>query len=1180
MTILDRIRISARDRTFDSRDDLTMRHSSKLELRATASRVAGLAVTGLIASALAAGPAQAAFGDQFGIAPVNDGAGPAQEAPAYPSAHAFWAGACNLAGAPAPGNPPTPIDGGTGGIPATIPAPNGSSSPMAQIPAPATPPHCIDFGQPSPATSDPWDVPPSWRLAPATQAGAHADGSTTMWLNKVGASPDGTLDNIYVSLPPGFVGDPNAVPKCTAEQFAVRPIGCPAASQVGVLQLFMEGSITGQNMQNSRYMDLSPVFNLEPRRGNAAELGVAYVSGQAGSQGAGVTTVRIVAKPRTNGDFGVTAFTGQIPAALPVYSQAITLWGTPWEPANDIWRAPDGFMANEELPGDDPCHEQVGHPSGSGGARLPLNGLVPSCQEPYDPQWGPIKPFLSNETDCNQRPAVELAIDAFQNPGKFTSEGDPVADDPGWKRYLSPQPAVVGCESLGFNPDIAFSPTTAAADGASGLQVDLSIPQQTLPRDGAGNVLQTPAPGAGSAAAANYADAATAYWESPAGRATAHLKDTVVTLPAGVSVNPSAATGLQACGDGQVGLRQLGNPPLFNNGDPFNKDGGADGAECPDGSKLGTARVRTPLLEQDLTGEVVLGEPKSTDPQSGEMFRTFLVLRNVERGLVAKIYGTATADPGTGQITARFLNNPELPFDRLWLDFKSGSKGLFGMPQRCGSPGWAAAFTPWSAVGAATPVADRTDGGGFGVSQNCANAFAPGMNAAMDTQAARANGTFTFQFGRPEGQQYLRGLTAQLPKGLLASVKDVPLCSNAAAGAGACPAGSKIGLVDAKAGSGDPFVLEQKGEVFLTEGYKGGEYGLAVKIRPVAGPFRGGMELSPVIVRQALHVDRRTAQVTAISDPFPLIHHGIPLRVREVTVLINRGRFMLNPSDCAAKQVGATLTSDQGAAAGVASRFQASGCANLPFKPKLKLRLTGRKQVKTGKHPGIRATVTQKGIPEAGIDKAEVRLPKTLALDVENAQALCEYEDGTKPDLERHCPKGSIVGRARAVSPLLNRPLVGNVYFVKNVRRSSTGNLIRTLPMIIVALRGEISVNLVGESDAKRGKLVNTFEEVPDAPISRFNLNIKGGKNGIIAVTRTRRGLINLCTRGRQVAEADMDGHNGRRHDFDVNMRKPCARRAKVVCRTKKQKAGRACKAKAKRLAAKRRAAKRRNARG
>jgi hypothetical protein len=356
--------------------------------------------------------------------------------------------------------------------------------------------------------------------------------------------------------------------------------------------------------------------------------------------------------------------------------------------------------------------------------------------------------------------------------------------------------------------------------------------------------------------------------------------------------------------------------------------------------------------------------------------------------------------------------------------------------------------------------------------------------------------------------------------------------------------------------------LERKGDAYLTDGYKGCAYGLAVKVPVIAGPFDASSpetDLGNIVVRQAVCVDRSTAQVTAISDPLPTIWHGIPLRVRSVTVKVDRPGFMLNPSGCAAKTVGATFHSERGNTASASSLFQATGCAALPFKPKLALSLTGRKQVTTGKHPGIKATVTQAGTSEAGIEQAVVRLPKSLALDPENAQALCEFDDGTKPDLENRCPKGSIVGRARATSPLLNDPLVGNVYFVKNVRKDpKTGNEIRTLPMIIVALRGEIAVNLRGESSTtKSGKLVNTFNGVPDAPISQFNLNINGGKTGIIAVTRTRKAKINLCT-GRHTAETDMDGQNGRRHDFDVRMKTPC---------TKKQ--TKAAKLRAKRAAAK-----------
>ena len=1132
---------------------------------------------------------RAAFGDDFGAAAINGDPSVTEHVPALPGQdRAFWAGACDRSVAPLIGEPLGPV-GGIGARPDRILAPvspqiaiPGAFKSQAFVDAPEVADHCIDygamalygvgtddvvqdhiwqrlpwsnppFGQSEPGCNDPANpclFAPQWRLPALARAGARPDGTSMLALqrNREGVGGfagevDGSVDNIRVELPPGFVGNPQAVTQCSAVEFRELPLRCPPSSQVGVLRLYIAGICEGTPCNlGAGYDTTYPLYNLVPREGNAAEIGFAYA--------AGAVSVRLVAKPRTNGDFGVSAFVGQIPAALPVIAQSATLWGVPWGAENDMWRT--RYPAQNEAPA--VCRNHTGTPTPTNQEYIAATGLPQECQATYDPSWGAIKPFLTNETDCNAAPTVELVMDAFQRPGAFTAEGDPDLSDPDWKRYRSVSPPVTDCEDLPFEPDIAFSPTTGAADGASGLSVDLSIPQRNTPP------FAVPAPGASQAEIDQYVDQAGAHWDSPAGVATAHLKDTVVRLPDGVSVNPSAAAGLQGCSDAQIGLRQLGSPPLFNNGDPFNKDGGADGAECPDGSKIGTVRVQTPLLDQELTGEVVLGSPKSTDPVSGEMFRLFLVVRNQRHGLVAKIFGSSTADPQTGQLTTRFLNNPELPFDRLNLELEGGPRGLLALPQRCGDHGWQTAFTPWSSVGAPVPVADVGDGGAFALNANCGFGFSPTLEAGMSTKQARTNGVFSFRFSRQDGEQWLRGLTTRLPQGLLASVRGVPLCTNAQANAGACPLGTQIGIVDAKAGSGDPLVLEEKGRVYLTEGYKGGEYGLAVKIRPVAGPFRGTMELSPIIVRQALHVDRKTAQVTAVSDPFPLIHHGVPLRVREVTVLVDRRNFMLNPSDCAAKQIDATIVSAQGANAAVSNRFQSSGCPQLRFKPKLRLRLTGRRQVRTGRHPGVRAVVTQKGIPEAGIQKAVVRLPKSLALDVDNAQALCEFVDGTKPDLENHCPKGSIVGRARALSPLLNDPLVGNVYFVKNVRIDpDTGNEIRTLPMIVTALRGEIAINLVGESSTtKGGKLVNTFASVPDAPVSRFNLNIRGGRNGILAVTRTRRSTINLCTNGRQIATTGWRGQNGDLRRYNVRMKKPCSakKRSRGKNRTRQPRRG------------------------
>jgi hypothetical protein len=699
------------------------------------------------------------------------------------------------------------------------------------------------------------------------------------------------------------------------------------------------------------------------------------------------------------------------------------------------------------------------------------------CKSKGDPGAFEV-PLFTNPTACSAEPLVtSMTASSWEHPDVFST-------------ISVEEPAVTDCDQVPFTPTTTTALSSQAPGSASGFDTSIDVPADGL--------------------------------LDPDGVSQSHLKKTVVELPEGVSVNPSAATGLKGCSDAQLGLGTDAEP------------------SCPDGSKLGTVEVTTPVLEETLTGVMVLRTPKSTDPMSGEMLRMALIVRNDERGILVKLPGSATADPQTGRLVATFDDNPQLPFDHLEVELRGGSRGVLAMPQTCGDKDTRVELTPWSGNEPATDT-DTTS-----VQGDCSFGFAPKLQAGMSDSKARGSGEFSFKFSRGEGEQWIDGLTATLPQGLLASVKDVPLCGSADAEAGSCPAGSRVGTVDATAGAGDPFVLEDKGDVYLTVGYKGCAYGLAVKVPVVAGPFDGSSpetDLGDIIVRQSVCVDPTDAHVTATSDRFPTIWHGIPLRVRSVTVKIDRPGFMLNPSDCQARTVGALLRSPQDSTADLSTPFAASGCGDLSYKPRIALEAVGRRQVTTGTHPRLKAVVRQNGISEAGIEKAVVRLPKSLALDPNNAQALCEYADGTKPDLENHCPKGSIVGRARAKTPLLKNDLVGDVYFVKNVRRDpTTGNTIRTLPMIIVALRGEIAVNLKGESSTTNaGRLVNTFANVPDAPISQFNLNIKGGRNGILAVTRTRRSKINLCA-SRQIAEADTDGQNSRRHDFDIRMKTPCGK--------------------------------------
>ena len=1090
---------------------------------------ASLCVALALTAAVAADRAEAVFGDLFGLAPINTPG--AQSALAFPGTHAFWAGTCDLASAPVGDVPPD----GVGGRPNTVWAPGpfpNSTGLNRSLPAPEVPDQCIDFGRLAPPGAlgpDPWRQAPQWRLPPVTQAGAHPDGSATMWFrrNETGFV-DGTADNISVDLPAGFVGDPSAVPKCTADQFAVDPVQCPPASQVGVIHLYLvaAGGLGGSNYAGSAE-EILPVYNLEPRHGRVAELGFARASGE------DATTVRIVAKARTSGDFGVTTFAAQIPAALPLIAQSITLWGIPWSPSHDEWRPRQGWAPPSPSDYYDPI------------AEIGVRGLLPEDRVGYDPSWGEVKPFISNPTECTGQPLeTTLATDSYEDQGAFTADGTVDLTDPSWETYSSPAPPVTGCEKVPFDANLDLQPSSNAADAPSGLSVDLTIPQNDdLP-------FPPPPPPpvvVPQAEVDDYLARAEAHWRSDAGLATSQLDRAVVTLPEGVAVNPSGAAGLEGCSDAQIGVTNAGtNPMLFNNEDPF--DG--KGQECPEGSKIGDVRIHTPLLEQPLAGELVLGTPKSTDPASGQMFRLFIVARSPERGLIAKIAGTSVADPGTGRLTATFDKNPRVPAELIELDLKGGPRGLLALPQRCRTAAWSALFSPWTAAHGAggVPVSDSD---GFATSQNCAFGFRPTLNAGMSSARAARSGAFTFELSRNDGEQWIQNVSAKLPKGLLAAVKNVPLCRSADIAAyeqlqkdafdpnrRPCAATTRIGSVDASAGSGDPFVLERKGDVYLTEGYKGAPYGLAVWVPVEAGPFRGQLALTPIVVRQALRVDPDTAQVTADSDPLPQIWHGVPLRVRRIRVTVDRPSFMRNPTDCSPKRIVATLTSTEGAIARPAEPFHATGCARLRFKPKLRLTLTGKRQTRTGGHPGVRALLT-KPRGQANIEAATTRLPLSLALDPDRAQSdsLCEFEASKTAN----CPRSSIIGRARAVSPLLERPLSGPVYFAKNVRINERGNAIRTLPSLVLALRGEVALNVRANSDSKGGKLISKFPSIPDAPVTRFELDLEGGRKGILQVTKSSSGdNVSICAK-RQVAGVVLRGHNARRHSFKLRMKTPCA---------------------------------------
>jgi hypothetical protein len=682
-------------------------------------------------------------------------------------------------------------------------------------------------------------------------------------------------------------------------------------------------------------------------------------------------------------------------------------------------------------------------------------------------------PFLSNPTQCGVPLAATLSMDSWEEPDAYLTASSSLG-------------AYTGCDRLSFYPSLSVQPTVTQADSPSGYTVDLKLPQAI----------------------------------SPTGLATADLRKAVVTLPAGVALSPSAADGLQACTDAQVGL------------------GTSDPPACPAGSTLGTATLTTPSLPDQLTGGIYLAGPDS-GPITGPPYRIFLTLSG--DGVMVKLAGTVTPDPVTGQLTTTFDDNPQLPFSELELVFKDGPRAPLVNPSTCGTFTTTSDLEPWSAPFSGP---DATPSDSFNIT-GCAdpNTFAPSFSAGTINPQAGAYSPFTLTFSRSDSDQIFSRLTAKLPPGVAAKLAGVPLCSDANANAGTCPAASQVGTVEAASGPGShPFWLP--GKAFLTGPYKGGPYGLAVEIPAIAGPFNLGV----VVVRNSIHIDPTTAQVTAVSDPFPTIIGGIPIQLRTVNVDLNRPGFMLNPTSCDVMSIAGRLTSTGGKVAGltsvkrqvahVRSRFQVGGCASLKFTPKLNMKLLG-KGTRSGEHPTLVSTLTQpfKGrLHQANIRSARVTLPLSLALDPNNSQHVCGYDvakavHGGKVG----CPKSTIVGTAVAKTPLLSKPLSGKVYLVQGIRFSH-GHRIRTLPTLLIPLRGQIALDLRAQTSVdKQEQLVTTFPTIPDAAVSKFTLNINGGSRGLLVITGRGR---NICPKP-QIAGAVFNAHSGAQEILNPTISKP-----------------------------------------
>ena len=660
----------------------------------------------------------------------------------------------------------------------------------------------------------------------------------------------------------------------------------------------------------------------------------------------------------------------------------------------------------------------------------------------------------------------------------LTATAEILSFDLGTSFAETPYPATTGCDQLAFNPSLFVQPTTQQTDSASGSDVDLKVPQETSPSVPSGS----------------------------------EIRELSVELPPGFTLTPNASDGKVSCTETEENLNSL------------------EAAECPEFSKVGTLSIHSSALPGVLPGYVYLREPKPGDP-----YRIVLVADGFS--VHVKILADVITNPQTGQLRLDFPNLPEFPFEEFDMHFFGSERGLLATPTQCGEYPVNANFTPWDS---ALPEQHSTqyfilNSGPNG--QPCPAAqrpFSPGLEAGVANATAGAHSTFTLNVTRNDGDQNLSSIKVTTPPGFAATLAGVPYCSDAQIAAAAepsysgteqlaspsCPAASQIGTSDTGTGAGTHPVYFT-GKVYLAGPYKGAPLSLVVISPALSGPY----DFGSVVVRAALHINPETAQVTTVSDSLPSIIAGIPLRLRSLLINLDRPGFALNPTNCDPFSVEAEVFGDQGAESNLASHFQATDCTNLGFSPKLTMSLSGPS--KRAGNPALKAIISQ-APGQANISRASVTLPPTELLDNAHLKNPC-----TRVQFSANaCPPGSVIGSAKAETPLLEKPLEGPVY-LRSAPENKSG-----LPDIVAALNGQIDIDLVGKISTVHKSLRTSFEAVPDAAVSKFALSLDGGQKGLLESSE------DLCKRP-LAAVANITGQNGLTANQRPFLQTSCRRGAK-----------------------------------
>jgi hypothetical protein len=719
-------------------------------------------------------------------------------------------------------------------------------------------------------------------------------------------------------------------------------------------------------------------------------------------------------------------------------------------------------------------------------------GICPAGENP--------RPFITLPRSCEGPLATEFEMDSWQNPGVWVGGFTETHDN-----AVPPNPqGMIGCGSLGFNPTTDAIPSTSQAESSAGVDFEINVADEGL--------------------------------KSPKGQANADIEALEIAFPKGVTANPSAAEGLGVCT-----LEEYEEESLENEA-------------CPAASKLGSIEAETPIEpEHPLRGSLYLAEQGAGNP-FGSLLALYTVIKDPELGVSIKFATEVETDSQTGQLIATSEELPPYPLSHVKVRLRPGPRAPFITPPTCGTYVTEATLYPSSGAEPliSTSTFEIASGSGGAPCPSGNLPFHEGFEAGSINNAAGTYSPFSLRLTRQDGDQDITRFSAVLPPGVTGKIAGIGRCSEAqiaqargrsAPGEGrlelaspSCPASSLVGHIIAGAGVGTALTYVP-GSLYLAGPFGGDPLSAVAVVPAVAGPF----DVGTVVTRVALTLNETTGQVEvdgAASEPIPHILHGIPLKLRDLRVLTDRPEFMLNATSCKVFNAVAEITgggSDPFTTAddqvfSAPSRYQAASCASLLFSPNLKLELKG--QTRRGGHPKLHSVLTYpKGPGYANTGKAIVVLPHSQFIDPARVANPCIRALFA----ENKCPPSSRLGFAKAWTPLLDEPLEGPVYF-----RSNGG--VRKLPDIVADLRGQFHIVVVGAVDSvgdpNHARIRTTFSNVPDAPVSRFVLDLKGGKEGVI------ENSANLCAKKRNVS-VELTGQNGRRHDFQTPLRVKCSKKSK-----------------------------------